>query len=89
MYQIVTGAVSKFGAQTDFGCDFFKKAQQLVPAVARLVSQLSQASRALILQRYGQQAGQAGTTAAANSTLFHSLCLTGTRCQVGFLDSFN
>jgi hypothetical protein len=52
-------------------------AQQLVPAVARLVSQLSQASRTLIMQG---AAGGAGTPASAS--LVHALCLAGTRCQV-------
>ncbi len=53
-------------------------AQQLVPAVARLVSQLSQAGRTLIMQ--GAAGGGTGTPASAS--LVHALCLAGTRCQV-------
>jgi E3 ubiquitin-protein ligase UBR4 len=60
-------------------------AQQLVPGVARLVSQLSQAGRAMLLHRYQQQQEEASggkAASAASSTLMHSLCLVGTRCQV-------
>ena len=59
-------------------------AQQLVPGVARLVSQLSQAGRSALLHRYQQkeEAEKQGIGSVALSTLMHSLSLAGTRCQV-------
>ena len=57
-------------------------AQQVVPAVARLVSQLSQAGRAILLQRYDQQQQEQDEGGATSARLMHSLCLAGTRCQV-------